>query len=70
MRVPGAEPGPLFELWVLSHEDLRATARMRAFRDFIAEAIVRQRDLLEGRRPCAQAAAPVGVVDRARAAAG
>jgi DNA-binding transcriptional LysR family regulator len=51
MRVPGAAPGPLFELWVLSHEDLRATARMRAFRDFIAEAIVRQRDLLEGRRP-------------------
>jgi DNA-binding transcriptional LysR family regulator len=51
VRVSGAEPQLLFDLWVLSHEDLRATARMRVFRDFIAEAIIRQRDLLEGRRP-------------------
>jgi len=66
VRVPGAEPAPLFELWVLSHEDLRATARMRAFRDFIAEAIVRQKDLLEGRRPGSQpvARAPIGDAHR------
>jgi DNA-binding transcriptional LysR family regulator len=66
LRVPGAEPGPLFQLWVLSHEDLRATARMRAFRDFIAEAIVRQKDLLEGRRPGSQPVprAPIGDAHR------
>ena len=51
VRVPGAEPQLLFDLWVLSHEDLRATARMRVFRDFIAEAIIRKKDLLEGRGP-------------------
>jgi DNA-binding transcriptional LysR family regulator len=51
VRVPGAEPLLLFELWVLSHEDLRASARMRVFRDFIAGAIVGKKDLLEGRRP-------------------
>ncbi|MEM7025485.1 MAG: LysR family transcriptional regulator [Pseudomonadota bacterium] len=51
VRVPGATPELLFDLWVLSHEDLRSTARMRAFRDFICAAIVRQKELLEGRRP-------------------
>jgi DNA-binding transcriptional LysR family regulator len=51
VRVPGAEPRPLFQIWVLSHEDLRGAARMRAFRGFIADAILRERDLLEGRRP-------------------
>jgi DNA-binding transcriptional LysR family regulator len=56
VRVPDAQPQQLFDLWVLSHEDLRATARMRVFRDFIAEAIIRQKDLLEGRRPRARPA--------------
>jgi DNA-binding transcriptional LysR family regulator len=59
VRVPGAEPRPLFQIWVLSHEDLRGTARMRAFRGFIADAILRERDLLEGRRPRQDARAPV-----------
>jgi DNA-binding transcriptional LysR family regulator len=70
MRVPGAEPGPLFELWVLSHEDLRATARMRAFRDFIAAAILRRRDLLEGRRPRSKPVARTLSIGRAGALAG
>ncbi len=38
-------------LWLLSHRDLRATARMRAFRDHVADAVTAKRDLLEGRRP-------------------
>lgn len=70
MRVPGAEPGPLFELWVLSHEDLRATARMRAFRDFIAAAMVRRKDLLEGRRPRSKPVAGTPSLGEARRFAG
>jgi DNA-binding transcriptional LysR family regulator len=38
-------------LWILTHEDLRATARVRSFMDFIAEQVAPDRDLLEGRRP-------------------
>lgn len=70
VRVPGAAPGPLFELWVLSHEDLRATARMRAFRAFIAEAIVRQKDLLEGLRPRSKPIARAPSIGGARRIAG
>ena len=40
MRVP---------LWVLTHRDLRATARVRVLRDFLFEAIARERALYEGR---------------------
>ena len=36
-------------LWILTHEDLRATARIRAFIDFMIEAFERHTDLLEGR---------------------
>ena len=50
-RVPPGKPGPDWDIWILTHEDLRATARVRAFMDFRAEAFHRQRDLLEGRRP-------------------
>lgn len=38
-------------LWILTHRDLRATVRMRAFRDYLAEVLVAKRDLIEGRRP-------------------
>lgn len=38
-------------LWLLTHEDLRHTARVRAFLDFMYESLERDRDLLEGRRP-------------------
>jgi DNA-binding transcriptional LysR family regulator len=36
-------------LWILTHEDLRRTARVRAFTDFAANAFGRRRPLLEGR---------------------
>lgn len=39
------------DLWLLTHEDLRQTARVRAFLDFMSDAIGRDRDLIEGRRP-------------------
>ena len=36
-------------LWLLTHEDLRHTARVRAFLDFMADALRANIDLLEGR---------------------
>jgi DNA-binding transcriptional LysR family regulator len=38
-------------LWILTHEDLRGTARVRAFTQFAAAALSRQRTLLEGALP-------------------
>ena len=36
-------------LWVLSHVDLRTTPRVRIFRDYMVNALMDQRHLLEGR---------------------
>jgi DNA-binding transcriptional LysR family regulator len=36
------------ELWLLTHPDLRDTARVRVFLDYCVEAIARRRDLIEG----------------------
>lgn len=35
-------------LWVLTHRDLRTTARVRVVRDFVVEALLKRRALLEG----------------------
>jgi hypothetical protein len=45
------------ELWLLTHPDLRCTARVRAFMQMLARGLRRERDLLEGR---AGAAAQTG----------
>jgi DNA-binding transcriptional LysR family regulator len=37
------------ELWIATHRDLRRTARVRAFIDFVGGALMRERGLLEGR---------------------
>jgi DNA-binding transcriptional LysR family regulator len=37
------------ELWIVTHADLRHTARVRAFLEMVGEGIVRERALLEGR---------------------
>ena len=44
-------PIPAMEaaLWILTHEDLRHTARIRAFTEFAAQALSRRRPLLEGK---------------------
>ncbi|KXF75587.1 LysR family transcriptional regulator [Paramesorhizobium deserti] len=39
------------ELWIVTHADLKGTARVRAFFDLVGEGIARDRDLFEGRRP-------------------
>ncbi len=51
VRVPGTAPIPDRSIWLLSRPDLRRTARVRAFVDFIAAAILDHRALLEGRSP-------------------
>ena len=39
------------ELWLLTHEDLRRTARVSAFTEFVGQALARHRLLLEGNKP-------------------
>lgn len=48
VSVVPCELGPA--LWVLSHVDLRTTARVRIFRDFLVEALINKIDLIEGRK--------------------
>ena len=49
VRVPGGAPVPRFDIWVLSHPDLRDTARLRAARDHLVSAIEAKADRFEGR---------------------
>ncbi len=50
-RVPATPLLPGANIWVLYHSDLRKTARVRAFVDFIVPAILRHRALLQGEDP-------------------
>ena len=56
-RTPGLERvrGPIAamatEMWILTHADLRGTARIRALTDHLASALSDSRPLLEGRAP-------------------
>ena len=50
-RVPPGTETPGQDIWLLTHEDLRHTARVRLFIDFMAKAILAKKDLLEGRCP-------------------
>jgi DNA-binding transcriptional LysR family regulator len=51
IRIPVEYVEPGFGLWVLSHVDLRTTARVRIFRDFLVEYLTKELDLIEGRKP-------------------
>lgn len=37
-------------LWILTHKDLRTTARVRVLRDFLTQAVLEKRSVIEGRR--------------------
>lgn len=50
-RMPPAKLQPHSDLWILTHEDMRNTARIRKFISFMADAILLHRNLLEGKRP-------------------
>lgn len=47
-RIPAIYLEPGWGLWVLSHVDLRTTARVRIFRDFLIAELQKHRDLIEG----------------------
>ena len=47
-RFPGLDIQRGGDLWLLTHADLRHTARIRAFMDFFYEALVREKHVLEG----------------------
>jgi DNA-binding transcriptional LysR family regulator len=53
---PKTMAGPRSALWLLTHDDLKRTARIRATLDFLAKAFASERALFEGRR--ATTAAP------------
>lgn len=39
------------ELWIVTHEDLKSTARIRAFLDIVGNGLAEQRNVFEGRAP-------------------
>jgi DNA-binding transcriptional LysR family regulator len=43
-------PEPRSEVWLLTHDDLRRSARIRATMDFLATALAAERALLEGKK--------------------
>lgn len=51
VRVASLPDDFTLDLWLLTHEDLRRTARIRAFLDFLANALAGEAPLLEGRQP-------------------
>lgn len=51
VRVPMEHDESGCDIWVLSHVDLRTTARVRIFRDRMVEFLSNEIDLLEGRKP-------------------
>ena len=57
------------ELWLLTHPDLRNTARARAFLDYCTEAIARRRDIVEG-GPAPRPIGNSGLAVTARGASG
>jgi len=50
-RLPPYHGEGFSDLWLLTHADLRKTAKVRAFMNFMADAILPHKDLIEGRRP-------------------
>lgn len=47
-RIPGCEPFENYDIWLLSHPDLRDAARLRTFRKFIVEVFEKKKPLLTG----------------------
>ena len=48
-RLPPGVARSTYDLWLLTHTDMRTTARLRVFSEFIANAVRSHRDLIEGR---------------------
>ncbi len=50
-RVLEPDPAMSLDVWVVTHEDLRATARVRVFLDFMYECLGQDAELIAGKRP-------------------
>jgi DNA-binding transcriptional LysR family regulator len=61
---------PCGTMWLLTHPDLRRTARVRRFIQFMSEAMARMRDAREGRLPLGRVAPARGVQRAPRGALG
>lgn len=48
--LPGPVPELAGELWIVTHADLKKTARVRAFFDIVGEGLVREQDRFDGRK--------------------
>ena len=49
-RIPAKYTEPGWGLWLLSHVDLRTTARVRIFKNFLSDELKKQTALLEGKQ--------------------
>ncbi len=49
VRICPPDPELALGLWLLVHRDLRRSARLRVFLDFLAAELAQQRNLIEGR---------------------
>jgi DNA-binding transcriptional LysR family regulator len=58
VRVLPPHPDMGVDVWLLMHEDLRSSARVRATADVLHEALIAQRDLFEGRTRPSRARKP------------
>src|SRR4051812_2466024 len=54
VRLSAPQPDFAADLWLLTHADLRQSARVRVFLDFLAAEIGRHRSLIEGGRPASR----------------
>jgi DNA-binding transcriptional LysR family regulator len=55
--LPDPVPELALELWIVTHSDLKRTARVRAFFDVVGAGLAADRALFEGREPARRAAA-------------
>ncbi|MFT5760251.1 MAG: DNA-binding transcriptional LysR family regulator [Alteromonadaceae bacterium] len=49
VRLPNSKPEPQFDLWVLTHPDLRNTPRIKVLMSYICNALKVKRNLIEGK---------------------
>lgn len=62
VRIGPVEPELDDELWLLTHQDIRRSWRVKAFMAFCAAAVAEQKALIEGHGPLAQASGRVDCV--------
>jgi DNA-binding transcriptional LysR family regulator len=51
VRLPGSEPTPSYDIWVLTHPDLRDQPKVKLLMQFLIDALLRKQQLVEGQLP-------------------